>query len=257
MFWLAFKTLIREKGRLIITLTGIIFSTVLTLAQVSMYLGMMGNATGVIRHMDADIWVMSKNVQDFDFSNPFPEDRINRVRAFDDVVWADRLILTWGFLKLANGGQEQVQVIGYNPDTGVGAPWSMVVGNPEEVRGGRYMIIDKTAAKRLGKLEVGSLWELSEMRFKLVGISDGIKSFTTTPVIFMAYNQIHNYLPGLVKPKQTSYIVAKLRDRSKTRQIVNMLKDSMKDNDVYSRDEFIMKTVMYWTVQTGMGMGFF
>ena len=53
MLWLAFRTLVQERGRLIITLIGIAFSTLLTVVEVAMYLGMMGNATGVIRHADA------------------------------------------------------------------------------------------------------------------------------------------------------------------------------------------------------------
>src|SRR3972149_10611574 len=35
------------------------------------------------------------------------------------------------------------------------------------------------------------------------------------------------------------------------------LNSQLRDNDVYTRKGFIYTTVMYWTVQTGMGMGFF
>jgi len=60
-----------------------------------------------------------------------------------------------GFSKLAAGGQEQVQIIGFNPDTGVGAPWTMISGQPSDVKGGRYMIMDRTSEKRLGQLLPG------------------------------------------------------------------------------------------------------
>ncbi|MBI5199839.1 MAG: ABC transporter permease [Nitrospirae bacterium] len=256
MIWLALKTLIHEKGRLFITLMGITFSTILVLTQVGIYLGMMGYATAIIRHTDADIWIASKNIQNFDFALPFPEERINRVSAIPDVLWAERLVLTWGFLKLTDGGQEQVQIVGYNPDTGIGAPWSMLVGSPSDVKGGRYMIIDKTSEQRLGRLEIGTVWELNEKRFKLVGLSKGIKSFTTSPVIFMSYNHAQNVY-GMVGAEQTSYIVAKLKDKRKIREVVRDLNATMKDNDVFTREGFIFKTVMYWTVQTGLGMGFF
>lgn len=253
MFWLAIKTLFHEKGRLFITLMGITFSTILTIIQVAMYFGAMGNATAIIRHIDGDIWIASRNIQNFDFANPFPEERINKVNAFPDVVWAEKLILTWGFLKLASGGQEQVQIVGYNPDTAVGAPWSMRTGEPFDVKGGKYIIIDKTSEQRLGKLEVGKIWELRESRFKLVGLSDGIKSFTTAPMVFMSYNNAQTFYP----PQTTSFIVAKVKEKGRVGDIVNTLKASMRDNDVYTTEEFIYKTVMYWTIQTGMGMGFF
>ncbi|MBI5047949.1 MAG: FtsX-like permease family protein [Deltaproteobacteria bacterium] len=253
MFWLAIKTLFYEKGRLFITLMGITFSTILTIVQVSMYLGMMGNATAIIRHIDADIWIASRNIQNFDFANPFPEERINRVNALPQISWTERLVLTWGFLKLAGGGQEQVQIVGYNPDTAVGAPWSMLAGEPFDVKGGRYMIIDKTSEQRLGGLEIGTIWELNANRFKLAGLSQGIKSFTTSPMIFMSYNNAQSFYP----PGNTSFIVAKVKEKEKIGDAVRILKASMKDNDVYTTREFVYKSVMYWTVTTGMGMGFF
>ncbi len=257
MLWLAFKTLFHEKGRLVVTLVGITFSTVLVFTQAGMYIGMMGDATALIRNVDADIWVASKNIQNIDFSYPISEERINRVNAMPGILWSERLIMTWGFLKLPDGGLEQVQVVGYNPDTTVGAPWNLLAGHAHDVKGGPYMILDKTAENRLGALTVGSIWELSGKRMKLVGISNGIKSFTTSPMVFMSYNQAQLLPYGPVRTNQTSYIIAKLEDSGTKDRVVAALRSSMKDNDIYTREDFIRKTILYWTVQTGMGMGFF
>lgn len=254
MLWLALKTLFHEKGRLFITVLGITVSTILTITQVGMYFGFMGDATAIIRHTDADIYIVSKNVPNVDFAKPFPDERVNRVKAFPDVLWTEKIILTWGFLKLANGGQEQVQVIGYNPDTGIGKPWSMIKGTPYDIKGGRYMIADKTSQSRLGNLDIGSVWELNDKRFRLVGLSDGIKSFTTSPLLFMSYKSAQTLMRN---ENQTSFIVAKVRDKRRLNDVVKTLQAMMKDNDVYTRDGFIYKTVMYWTIQTGMGMTFF
>lgn len=260
MLWLAFKTLFHEKGRLVITLIGITFSTVLTLIEVAIYLGMMANATAILRHTDADVWITSKNIQNFDFALPFPEERINQVRSLPDVSSAERIILTWGFLKLPNGGQEQTQIVGYNPDNGIGGPWAMLTGAPADVKGGRYMIIDKTSEQRLGRLELGSLWEVTlgtHHVFKVVGLSQGIKSFTTVPIIFISYNQARSLLTDTILEGQTNYIVARVSDKARVKSVVATLKTLMRDNDVYATEDFVYKTVMYWTVQTGMGMAFF
>jgi putative ABC transport system permease protein len=161
MYWLAMKMLFHQKIRLFITLVGITISVVLALVEVAIYLGMMGNATSVIRNTPGDIWVTSKNVQSFDFALPFPAQRIDTVRGLDQVKWAEKILLNFGFIKLANGGREQVQFIGYNPDTGIGGPWHLIEGKPTDVKGGRYMIIDKTSEQCLGRLQTGSLWEVT------------------------------------------------------------------------------------------------
>jgi putative ABC transport system permease protein len=257
MYWLALRTILYKKGRVAITLVGITFSSLLTLTQVALFLGMMGNATAVIRHTDADIWITSKNTQSFDFSNLFPEQRINRVSAFEEVLWAKKLILTWGFLKLANGAQEQIQIIGFDPASGIGGPWQLTEGAPSDVKGGPYMIADKTSAPRLGPLNVGSTWELNTQRFKLVGLSEGIKSFTTAPIIFMSYDHAQSLLGNIYDVRRTTFIVAKLRNPGSQAAVIESLRESLKDNDVYTKNEFILKTVMYWTVQTGLGMALF
>jgi putative ABC transport system permease protein len=260
MLWLAFKILFQERGRLIITLIGIVFSAVLTLMEVAIYLGMMGNATGIVRHTDADIWIMSKNVPNFDFSQPFPANRIDRVRALDQVLWAEKLQVQFAFLKLHDGRREQAQVIGFNPDTGIGGPWSMAIGKPALVKGGHYMIMDTSARQRLGDLKIGSLWEVNlfkEQSFKLVGLSKGVVSFTTIPVLFTSYHEVERSLANTDFANTTSFIVVKLKDPARVDAVVRTLRQQLPDNDVYSRTGFIRRAVEYWTVQTGMGMAFF
>ena len=261
MLWLALKTLLHEKVRFCITLIGITVAGVLALVEIAIYIGMMANATAVIRHTDADIWIASKNIQSFDFGLPFPAERINRVRALADVQSAEKLLLSWGFIKLANGGREQAQIIGFNPDSGIGSPWAMFEGQAGDVKGGHYVIIDKTSEQRLGRLETGTQWEFSLMNkehsLKLVGLSQGIKSFTTIPVVFTSYNLLDRLLEDANLHGQTSFIVAKLKDPAAASAVVRTLSAGMSDNDVMTKDEFIRRTVRYWTIQTGMGMAFF
>lgn len=260
MLWLAFRMFLQERGRLIITLVGIVFSTVLTLVEVGIYLGMMGNATSVVRHTDADIWVVSQNVPNFDFTQPFPAYRINRIRALDEVLWAEKIHVWFAYLKLADGRREQAQIIGFNPDTGIGGPWAMAKGIPADVKGGRYIIMDQSSRQRLGKLEPGSMWEINlfkEQSFKLVGLSREALSFTTIPVIFASYNEVDRALDGSGFEGQTSFIVVKLKDPARVAAVVQSLRAALPDNDVYTKQEFINRTVDYWTIQTGIGMAFF
>ena len=122
------------------------------------------------------------------------------------------------------------------------------------------MIMDTSARQRLGNLQIGSLWELNlfkEQSFKLVGLSKGVVSFTTIPVLFTSYNEIERSLASTDFANQTSFIVAKLKDPASLDAVVATLRQQLPDNDVYTRQAFINRAVEYWTVQTGMGMAFF
>lgn len=55
MIWLALRLSLHNRTRLAVTLVGVIFSSYLTLTEVALYIGMMENATAVIRHAGADL----------------------------------------------------------------------------------------------------------------------------------------------------------------------------------------------------------
>jgi len=125
---IARKNLLHDPVKFAITLLGVTFSVALIATQVGMYLGFMRNASMLIDHTPADLWITSKNCRNFDFSLPFDRRRIYRVRGAKGVAWADPLTLTWGVMKAQDGGTEQVEIIGFNPATGIGGPWAMKEG---------------------------------------------------------------------------------------------------------------------------------
>jgi putative ABC transport system permease protein len=257
MFWLAHKILFYKKARLAVTLLGIALSTLLTLTQIGIYLGMMGDATAIIRNCGADIWVASKNIQNFDFANPYPEVRIHRAKQYSDVLWAKNIILTWGFLKLETGAREQVQIVGFDPESTVCAPWSLLQGETGAVKGGAYIILDASAKNRIGPLTAGQYWELNGRRTKLVAISQGIKTFTTAPLVFSSYNFARSLISDRNGEPQTVFTLVKIADGAQVSRVVEALRQALPNNDVYSHHDFVFKTVLYWTFQTGMGMAIF
>src|SRR5437016_5015665 len=120
---IARKNLLHDRTRFLITVVGVTFSVVLILAQIGIYLGFMQNASIIIDNTAADIWIMSKNSANFDFPMPVREGKLNKVKEVPGVAWADYLALTWLNMRLADGGSESIELIGFNPDTGIGGPW--------------------------------------------------------------------------------------------------------------------------------------
>lgn len=120
--------------RLIITLTGITFSVALILIQVGMFFGMTANSSTMIENSEGDIWIMARNSQNFDIVNPFPETLVTSARSVPGVEWAENLIQQFAFMRLEDGGTEQIEIIGFNLSGRVGRPWNVVEGTINDLR---------------------------------------------------------------------------------------------------------------------------
>jgi putative ABC transport system permease protein len=255
MIWLATRLAFHNRTWLVVTLFGVVFSAYLTLTETALYIGMMENATSILRHSGADLWVASKGIQNFDFAKTFPDERAKALRRYRDVLWAP-IMLNWGFLKLPSGAQELVEIIGYDPAAPVGGPWEMASGAAGDVGGGANMIVDESARQRLGDLRLGSLWELNDREIKLVALSRSAKTFTTAPIVFVSYGLAQEMTPNASRRADAAYIAVKLRKPQDAERFAETIRGDLKDNEILTTEGFVERTILYWTVQTGMGAAF-
>ena len=250
---IALKNLLHDRVRFIATLLGVAISVVMMFAQVGIYLGYMQNASIIIDNTAADIWITSKNSANFDFPLTFSEGKLSRVKGVPGVAWAEHLVLGWVNMKLANGGSESIELIGFNPNTGVGGPWRLREGSIEALKAGAGIIVDESAFPKLGQLRVGDYVEILESRVKIVGISQGIRGFTTAPYVFTSYSAAQDIVPWL--RQRTVFIVAGLQPQADTAAVLRELK-TIPNVDVYTKQQYSLKTRLYWTWETGIGVGF-
>ncbi|MBI1848187.1 MAG: ABC transporter permease [Candidatus Rokubacteria bacterium] len=250
---IARKNLFHDRTRFLITVVGVTFSVVLIFAQVGIYLGFIENASIIIDNTDAEIWITSKSSANFDFPLAFDERRLAKVKEVPGVADADYLILTWLSMRLADGGSEAVELIGFNPHTGVGGPWQLVEGSVQALKAGHGLIVDESAFPKLGALRVGDLVEVDETRLRVVGISRGVRGFTTAPYVFTSLRTAREVDPRF--RDRTVFIVARVVPGHDPSQVAERLR-ALPYLDVHTRDEYSLKTRLYWTLQTGLGVGF-
>lgn len=255
MFYVALRILLYDKIRSLITVIGVVFAVSLIFAQAGIYLGLMETSSVIIDKTPGDIWITSKNSKNFDFSQPIPEYLYYQVLSRKNVAWAEKLIVTWGLIRQKEGGLEQVEIVGFNPDSMIGGPWKMRSGNPRDVKNGNFAIVDVSAKKRLGDIRIGDYRDVLWRRLEIVGLSEGVKSFTTAPVIFTSY-KLAQRLVGFLGPDNTVFIVAKAAPGVPVDQVADELRQRLKGADVYTKQEFSRKTRLYWTIETGVGFSF-
>ena len=255
MLTVAIKNLLHDKTQFAVAVTGVSFSVILMAAQVGVFLGFMENSALMIDNIEADIWITSKNSRNFDFSQPLPERKLNLALRVKGVASGEKLIFGWTTIRNHDGGSEQVEVVGFNPDTGIGGPWNMREGSASDVKGGLHAIVDESSLARLGSLAVGDYREISGRRMKIVGISRQAKTFTTAPIVFTSYTNAAE-LVAYVRPDETVFILLKVAPGFDPHAVAAEIRQTVDHVDVYTKQEYSSKTKMYWMFETGMGFGF-
>ena len=253
---LALKTLLHDRTRFAITVAGVAFAVLLVLFQVGLFLGLLDNASATIEHIDADLWVTSRNTPNVDFSHAFPQSRVDRVRSVAGVARADNLIISFLNIDLPNGAQESVQAYGLEDFSRWRIPWDIRDGELADLRRGDYFALDDSATRRFGPFQVGEYREVNRRRLQIIGRTHGVKSFTTTPVAFIDYRVLQE-LNAQTLLGNTTYVLVKLAPGAELRAVADEIRRRLPYNDVRTREEWARQSRRYWVANTGLGFNLF
>ena len=209
MVHLAIKFLLYDKMRFLTTVSGVAFAVMLVIVQVGIFLGMLESASITIERLDADLWVTARNTPNIDFANTFPESYVHRVRSVPGVLRADNLIVWFVTVALPSGAKEATIVYALEDFPRWNFPWNVVVGNPLDLRRGRFVLLDESAVGRFGPFAVGDHREFMGLRLKIIGRTREARSFTTNPLAFLDYRVAQAMAP-LELRQRTTYILVKL-----------------------------------------------
>jgi putative ABC transport system permease protein len=249
---LAVKTLLHDKIRFLITVSGVAFAVNLVLFQVGLFVGILDNSTITIRNLRADLWVTSKNSPNLDFVHQFPEQNLYRVRSAPGVERADNLILAFMQFQLPSGAEETAVVYGLEDFSRWAFPWNVTRGSADDLKRGPYLMLDESASKRFGPFAVGDYREVQGKRLKIIGTTRDAKSFTTTPLGFMDYALAQSLIPQLLAGK-TSYILVKVAPGADVAAVQRELERRLPYNDVYTSAAWAKRSRDYWIANTGIG----
>jgi putative ABC transport system permease protein len=253
---LGLKTLLYDKVRFLITVSGVAFAVTLVLVQVGLFVGLLDNSTITIRKLGADLWITSKNSPNLDFVHQFPESNLYRARSVAGVARADNLILSFMQVALPSGAEETSIVYAMQDFGRWGVPWQVTEGTLDDLKRGAFVMFDESASKRFGAFEVGDYREVNGQRLKVIGKSREAKSFTTTPLAFMDFRRAQELQPELLSGK-TSYIVVKLQPGADVARVKAELERRLPYNDVYTSAAWAERSRGYWVENTGIGFNAF
>jgi len=249
---LAERNLFHDRVRLAVTLTGVVFAVVLIVVQLGLYVGFSRTTTALVDNSRADLWIVSKNVPYIEQGIPFSERKLYTVRAMPGVAEAENYIVRFSRWKRADGQEEAVQIVGVNPESTMGQAWNIIAGKREDLKVDDSVFVDRIYFPKLGVKELGDTAEIMGHRARVVGLTQGIRTFTTSPYVFTNYRNALDY--GNLPDDQTMFILIKARAGANVGDLQRRMQAGLTGVDVLTRQQFSDMTRHYWMYTTGAGM---
>lgn len=252
---LAFRNLIYDKVKLTVTLTGVIFAVVLITVQLGLFLGFTKAICDIIDHTDADIWITPRGIPNYEQVAPMSEHPLHRILSVPGVRQVGKMVTQFVPWRKKSGGQQQSIIVGFDVNAGILAPWNLISGSREALQLPDTVIIDYLYQGKLEIRQVGDTAEINGRRVRVVGITRGIRSFTTSPFVFTSLKNSLNY--ARLKEDQITYLLVRTSAGASPEEIRGQLKIRFPELDVYTKLEFRNKTQRNWIFETGAGAGIF
>lgn len=249
---LARRNLFHDRVRFLVTLTGIVFSVVLSAIQLGLFVGFNRATSDVIAHSQADIWVMSRGVTYLESAIGFSEQRRYQVLGVPGVAAAQAHIVAFGPWSKPGGGHENVMIVGTDTPREMGAPWNITAGRLEDLDQPDAVIVDELYLGKLGVHGVGDEGEINGTRARVAGLTRGIRTFTTAPAIFTTIERARTFMRA--DPEHTLYILVRVKPGANVGVVAAAIEQRLPDAVALPTPAFLQKTQDYWMFGTGAGV---
>ncbi len=248
---LAIRNLLHDRARFLVTLIGILFAVVLVAIQLGLYLGAGEMIAGMIEHASGDLWISAYGAPSFEQATLMKGRERYAALSVPGVEAVTPLIVSFANWQRSNSSSSNVVLIGAGRDEGGLEPWNIVEGasSPSSVDG---VTIDRTYARALNVAGVGATAEIEGKRVRVEGLSDGIRSFTTSPYVFTSIHKARSLLS--LPPDSATFYLVKLAPGASMQNVKRELAGRLHNNSVYTKKEFEQRNLDYWLLGTGAGV---
>ena len=106
--------------------------------------------------------------------------------------------------------------------------------------------------RTLGISGLGSVAEINGQRVRVEGLTDGIRSFTTSPFVFTNMNKARALVS--VPGDQVTFDVVKLLPGADPSRVKQAMAAKLPDVSIYTKAEFLKLNLDYWLFGTGAGV---
>jgi putative ABC transport system permease protein len=252
MIRIAWRMLIHRPLRLFATWGGLAILFLLAAIQIGLLVGWCHTVSAIVRHSNADLWIMAEKTTAFDYGSGIPRQRIYQARSVEGVSWAEGMYVAWTTWQRSDGERVRLELVGLDTEC-AGGPWIMREGSTDSVHLPDGVIVDELFLKRLGVNQLGDEAEILGNRAVVRGISREVRSFTSVPLVFTSIDAARRY-DRRNAPDEITYVLIRCAPDCSIEVVRDRLRQELPHVEVLTRREFAIRTIRYWMLDTGAGV---
>jgi putative ABC transport system permease protein len=252
---LASRNLFHDTLRFVATMVGIVFSVVLVLVQLGLFLGFGRMVTSIIDHASTDFWIVPKGAKCFEDPSLLDLKLRNRVAGIDGVATVVPLVIGFSDWRLDSGEMTPVFIVGADLHNSTLLPWNLAEGDVQALSQGYSVAVDRSYFDRLGVSGIGSMAEIRGRKVKVVAVTDGIRAFTTTPYVFVDLKNARTFTG--TPSDRTNDLLVRLNANADREKVLQAIRAQVGDAEVLTTAEFRNRSRSFWLFGTGAGAALF
>ena len=259
---LAWRQLVRAKGRFFVALSGIAFADILMLMQIGFQTALFDSTTRLQSFLDADIILISPRAQNLGNVNSFPRRRLFQATNLSQIESASPLYVRLGVWK---NNQTQLNsnilVLGFNPNS---SPFQLpgVNQNLNTIKYPNTLIFDQNSGGEYQNI-ISEISQGQPITTELQGRKVTVAGLYSVGFSFVAEGSVmtsdQNFL-RIFPEQQASQVnigLIKLKPGSDPQTVAAKLRSYLQDDvRVLTLEEFINFEKKYWQENTTIGFIF-
>ncbi|GAB4196560.1 MAG: ABC transporter permease [Sandaracinaceae bacterium] len=252
MALLGWRMMFHDRFKLIGTLLGVVFATVLVNQQLGVLFGLLQKNTMFIDNAAADVWICPPSTEQFQPGRRISIYNLQQARVVEGVAWAEPLLLGTATMQLPTGGGESVTLVGTRAPRFAGGPWNVVAGDPRSIAQADTVVFEDSQRRDLGGINLGSVRELGGHRVVAGAFTWGLGPFGP-PYAFAEFDTAREILR--IGPDEASFVLVGVREGVDPRDVAARLAALLPDTRVMTREEYA-STIVTALLRDQLGISF-
>ncbi|HEV7767461.1 MAG TPA: FtsX-like permease family protein [Thermoanaerobaculia bacterium] len=233
MIPVARRLLLRNRGGLIVTVSGIAATVALMLFLFAVHDGAKDGSTRYVRTAKIDIWILQKNADNILKSSSFVRTSLaEEISEIDGVAIASPLSRLITKATVRGRRTSTIFILAFDPLTKVGAPTTIAEGSADLKPG--EIILDRAFVARYD-LAIGDSLEIQGRTFRVAGISEGTNALLSQ----FGFARLDDAEEILGLAGISSFIALRLERPADSAEVARRIRAKFPDLAVHESADFI------------------